>query len=229
MEECRHLALQGYPEGTVVFANSQKAGRGRFSRSWISPRGENLQISILIRPSLQQLSHANMSASLAISDAVEEITGHESQIKWPNDVEVLGKKIAGILVESEITNRDTSYAIIGIGLNVNLQPKLHGEIADKAISLVELCQSYVSRPETLRVLMHHLNYYYDLVKNDISLLKMWEAKLNTLGKRISLSIQSGIVSGIAESINEDGTINIRLDNGTIFTGSSGEVTMQRHF
>ena len=77
--------------------------------------------------------------------------------------------------------------------------------------------------------MHHLNYYYDLVKNDISLLEMWEAKLNTLGKLISLSTQSGIVSGIAESINEDGTINIRLDNDTIFTGSSGEVTMQRHF
>ena len=229
MEECRRLALQGYPEGTVVFANSQKAGRGSFSRSWISPRGENLQISILIRPSPQQLSHSNMSAAFAISDAVEEITGQESQIKWPNDVEVLGKKIAGILVESEITNRNTSHAIIGIGLNVNLQPKLHGEIADKATSLVELCQRYVSRPQTLRVLIRHLNYYYDLVKNDISLLEMWEAKLNTIGKLISLSTQSGVVSGIAESINEDGTINIRLDNNTIFTGSSGEVTMQRHF
>ena len=229
MEECRRLALQGYPEGTVVFANFQAAGRGRFSRSWISPRGENLQISILIKPCLHQLSQVNMSAALAISDAVEEITGQKSQIKWPNDVEVLGKKIAGILVESEITDRDTSYAIMGIGLNVNLQPKLHREIADKATSLAELCQSYVSRAQALRILIHHLNYYYDLVRGDISLLGMWEAKLNTLGKRITLSTQSRIMSGIAESINEDGTINIRLDDGTVFTGSSGEVTMERHF
>ena len=229
MEECRRLALQGCPEGTVVFANFQNAGRGRFSRSWISPRGENLQISILIKPSLRQLSQANMSAALAISNSVEEITGQKSQIKWPNDVEVLGKKIAGILVESELTDKDPSYAIIGIGLNVNLQPKLHREIEGKATSLVELCKNYVSRAQTLRVLIHHLNSYYDLVRDNISLLEMWEAKLNTLGKRINLSTQSWTVSGIAESVNEDGTINIRLDDSTVFTGSSGEVTMESHF
>lgn len=228
MEECRRLALQGCLEGTVVSANFQNAGRGRFSRSWISPRGENLQISILIKPSLQQLPQANMSAALAISDSVEEITEQKGQIKWPNDVEVLGKKVAGILVESELTDKTRSFAIIGIGLNVNLQPKLHREIAGKATSLVEICNSYVSRAQTLRVLIHHLNFYYSLVKDNISLLEMWEARLNTLGKRINLSTQSQTVSGIAESVNEDGTINIRLDNGTVFTGSSGEVTIERY-
>ena len=75
---------------------------------------------------------------------------------------------------------------------------------------------------------HHLNFYYSLVKDNISLLEMWEARLNTLGKQINLSTQSQTVSGIAESVNEDGTINIRLDNGTVFTGSSGEVTIERY-
>ena len=229
MSYCKNLAKSGATHGTVVSADFQTGGRGRFQRKWISSSSQNLLLSILLKPDIHQINYLNMAASLSIYDVAVWATKCNPAIKWPNDVEVLGKKIAGILVESEITNRNTSYAIIGIGLNVNLQPKLHGEIADKATSLVELCQRYVSRPQTLRVLMHHLNYYYDLVKNDISLLEMWKAKLNTLGKLISLSTQSGIVSGIAESINEDGTINIRLDNNTIFTGSSGEVTRQRHF
>ncbi len=101
MDVCKELASDKFEEGTVVFANYQNSGRGRFNRVWISPAGINLHVSILLSPTFDQMKYLNMAATLAVIDTIKEITNISGQIKWPNDVQVNGKKISGILIESE--------------------------------------------------------------------------------------------------------------------------------
>ena len=100
MDETRKLAEQDKPEGTVVIAEEQTAGRGRFNRTWISPRGQNLSFSVLLKPTAGQLPYLNMAATLAVSRTVGKIAGLEPTIKWPNDVRVNGRKVSGILIET---------------------------------------------------------------------------------------------------------------------------------
>ena len=124
MDECRSLAHTGSIEGTVVSANFQGAGRGRFQRLWLSPSGENIQVSILLRPTITQLPYLNMAAALAASNTATEVTGHHSEIKWPNDITINKKKLGGILIETKISHGEVDYTILGIGLNVNFDHSL---------------------------------------------------------------------------------------------------------
>ena len=111
MDDCRALAKTGAPEGTIVSADRQGSGRGRFERSWISPSGENILISVLVYPEISHLTYLNMVASLAVSDTAFEITGLNAAIKWPNDVQMSNKKLSGILIESEIGNTGITHEI----------------------------------------------------------------------------------------------------------------------
>ena len=135
MDDCRTLARKGAPEGTVVSANHQGSGRGRFQRSWVSQQGTNIQASILIRPKMSQLPYLNMMAALAASDTSERLSNVKADIKWPNDIQVSGKKLCGILIESEISGSDVAFSIVGIGLNVNMNTIENAEISEIATSL----------------------------------------------------------------------------------------------
>ena len=229
MDECRSLARTGSIEGTVVSANFQCAGRGRFQRIWLSPSGENIQASILVRPKITELPYLNMAAALAASNAATEITGLHSAIKWPNDVELAGKKLCGILIESEISGAGVDFAIIGIGLNVNLEPERHKEIKNSASSLKQFCGRYVSRSQTFHVLLKHLNHYYERIKAGESLTSEWASKLNVLGCDIQISFPGTNKPSIncrADSLNEDGSLSVRVDDGSMFTATAGEVTLR---
>ena len=135
MDEARRLAEQDAPEGTVVIAEEQTAGRGRFDRSWISPRGQNLSFSVMLRPTAAQLPFMNMAATLAVYETLVDLTGLTPAIKWPNDVRINGLKASGILIETTMEGSDVSYAIVGIGLNVNFDPSEFPEIAPTATSI----------------------------------------------------------------------------------------------
>ena len=134
MEACAHLVTQGAASGTIVSANYQESGRGRFKRKWVSPSGDNIQMSIILRPRQSELKYINMFASLAVLATCEQVLNSKATIKWPNDVQVNGRKISGILTESIIEGEKIISSIVGIGLNVNLDVKSQTGIEKTATS-----------------------------------------------------------------------------------------------
>ena len=226
MNDCRELALAGENEGTIVTTDYQRTGRGRFNRKWISPPGENLQLSILMRPSIDHLPYLNMASALAISDTVNSLVGEEGEIKWPNDVEFEGEKLAGMLIETDMSTTKVNFTIIGIGLNVNLDPSEHPSINNKSTSLMKIADRKISRAITLTLFIKHLQKYCDLIQKDIPITEQWVSRITTLGKNVRLRLieSRSEVYGLAESVNEDGSLNIRLSDNELIVANAGEVT-----
>ena len=226
MDEARRLASEGAGEGTVVIAEEQTAGRGRFNRAWVSPRGENLSFSVILTPPANQLPYMNMAATLAVARTVADTAGLKPTIKWPNDVRVGGLKISGILIETAIESEDAVCAIIGIGVNVNFDPSLHAEIAGISTSLYRETEQRRNRTPVLRVLLEHFNDAYASVRAGKSLTAEWSAMLDTLGRTVILSSQHDTIEGIAESVDEQGNLLVRQPDGSLYTATAGEVTSQ---
>ena len=226
MDEARALAQRGEREGTVVIAEEQTTGRGRFDRGWVSPRGQNLSFSVLLRPSAAQLPYMNMAATLAVSRAIEAVTGISTAIKWPNDVRINGRKVSGILIETEVAGEQVSHAIVGIGVNVNFDPRRYPEIAAIATSLFRETGRKVDRTTVLRLVLEHFDGLYRAVKGGRSLTKDWAASLETLGRHVQLRWHDQVVEGRAEEVDEQGNLVLRRPDGTAFTAVGGEVTLQ---
>ncbi|MFH1016520.1 MAG: biotin--[acetyl-CoA-carboxylase] ligase, partial [Chloroflexota bacterium] len=159
MDIARREARQKAPEGTVVIADEQTAGRGRIQRVWLSPKG-SVSLSVLLYPSLTSLPYLVMLASLAVAHSIEALTGLKPQIKWPNDVLINRKKVCGILVESEVRGDKLNYAIIGIGINVCLDPTGIPEIRSTATSVAAEAGRDISRLELVRELLRQLDNLY---------------------------------------------------------------------
>ena len=159
MEIARQEAQQGAPEGTVIIADEQTAGRGRIKRVWLSPRG-SIALSIILYPDVDSLPFLIMLASLAVARSIETVTGLKPQLKWPNDVFVNGKKVCGILIESEVQGDKVNYAILGIGINVNLSPADFPEIPPDATSLSEETGYEISRLDIIRQLLLETDRLY---------------------------------------------------------------------
>jgi BirA family biotin operon repressor/biotin-[acetyl-CoA-carboxylase] ligase len=226
MDEARRLAEQEAPEGTVVIAEEQTAGRGRFDRSWISPRGQNLSFSVMLRPTATQLPFMNMAATLAVSEALAELTGLVPTIKWPNDVRINGLKASGILIETSIEGGMVGYAIVGIGLNVNFDPSEFPEIAPTATSIIRETGQEADRTEVLRVVLEHFDDLYRAVKEGRSLTEEWSARLETLGRTVQIRWRDTVMEGRAESVDEQGNLVLTRADGSTFTAVAGEVTLQ---
>ncbi len=226
MDEARGLAERGEPEGAVVIAEEQSAGRGRFDRVWVSPRGENLSFSTLLRPASAQLPYMNMAATLAVARTVARVAGVEALVKWPNDVRVGERKISGILIETAMEAGEVKYAIVGIGVNVNFDPSRFPEIADIATSIRRETGRKADRTSVLTLLLEQFDDLYRTVKSGGSLTSEWAAALETLGRRVQLSWQDQIVEGRAESVDDRGNLILKRADGSTFTAVAGEVTSQ---
>ena len=226
MDEARRLAQEGEPEGTVVIAEEQTSGRGRFDREWISPPDLNLSFSVLLRPTTTQLPYMNMAATLAVADAVAEVAGCSPTIKWPNDVRVDGKKISGILIETSLAAGSLTHAIVGIGLNVNLDPSGHGEIAAIATSLLRETGHEVDRTRVLDLVLERFDGLYSEVRAGRSLTQEWSSRLDTLGKTVQVRWSDRMLEGRAESVDEQGSLVLVQPDGTSITVTAGEVTLQ---
>ncbi|MSP78595.1 MAG: biotin--[acetyl-CoA-carboxylase] ligase [Dehalococcoidia bacterium] len=227
MEAARSEADAGVPEGTVVTAEQQTAGRGRFKRKWVSPKGENLLFSIILRPPLSQLSAVNMAATLALVKTVEKLTGLRAAVKWPNDVRIDGKKLAGILIEDSIESGAVRYAVIGIGLNVNMDVSRHSEIANIATSLLAATGKRFDRSLVLRTYLQELDRLYAAVKGGDPLFAPWKASLETLGKEIEVKWQDAIEVGVAVDVTIEGNLLLQRRDGSTINLVAGEVTFQK--
>ena len=226
MDEARRSAEKGEREGTVFIAEEQTDGRGRFHRSWVSPRGENLSLSVLLRPAAAHLPSMNMAATLAVSGSITEASGLPSAIKWPNDVRVRGRKVSGILVETVMEAGTVDHAVVGIGVNVNFDPSSFPEIASTATSLRVETGRQVDRGRLLRTLLERFDSLYGRVRAGHSLVEEWAAGMDTLGRRVQVAWRGQVVEGVAESVDEQGNLMVRRADGSVFTAVAGEVTLQ---
>ncbi len=226
MDEARRLVDSGEPEGTIVIAEEQTAARGRFSRAWVSPRGQNVTFSALLRPSIDQLPFVNMAATLAVVEAISDLTGLTPTVKWPNDVRVGGRKICGILVETEMERSDVRFAVVGIGINVNVDTSRFEDVAPTATSILRETGKEADRTQLLQGVLERLDALYLAVKGGASLTERWAAKLETLGREVKVRWKDRVVEGRAQGVDDMGGLILARPDGSIFTVTAGEVTSQ---
>ena len=226
MDEAHSLAQLESPEGTVVVAEEQTAGRGRFNRAWVSPPGQNLALSVLLRPGSDQLRYVNMAATLAVSGAIIELTGLRPSIKWPNDVRINGRKVSGILIETTVEGGELSYAVVGIGLDVNFDPSQTPGLADIATSLYLETGRPLDRTAVMLAVLERLDDLYAAVKRGCSLTDRWAAQLDTIGRTVKVRWGDRLMEGRARGVDEQGNLLLAQPDGSTVTVVAGEVTLQ---
>jgi len=219
-------AKRGAREGTVIVAEEQTAGKGRLKRAWLSPRG-SIALSIILHPTPAQLPSLIMVASLAAAHCIEKVSGLKTQIKWPNDVLVNDRKVCGILIESDVRGSAVDYAVIGIGINVNLEPVDFPEIAATATSLSNELGGKLSRREMIRCLLVELENLYLALPEGDSVFREWRERLVTLGKEVEVSSGQTGYKGIAESVASDGSLFLRQPDGSLIKIVAGDVSLRQ--
>jgi BirA family biotin operon repressor/biotin-[acetyl-CoA-carboxylase] ligase len=217
-------AKKGAREGTVVVAEEQTAGRGRLKRAWLSPRG-SVALSVILHPTPTQLPSLIMVASLAVVHCIEKVD-LKAQIKWPNDVLVSNKKVCGILIESDVRGSAVDYAVLGIGLNVNVNITDFPDIAATATSLSQELGKELSRGETIRCLLMEIEKLYLSLPDGDSVFREWRGRLVTLGKEVELSSGQTSYQGVAESVASDGSLFLRQPDGKLIKVVAGDVSLR---
>ena len=226
MDEARRLAERGSPEGTVVIAEEQTKGRGRFDRRWTSPPGQDLLFSVVLRPRSDQLCYVNMAATLAVSAAVAEFTGLLPAVKWPNDVRICERKVSGILVEAVVEAGELRHAVVGLGVNVNFDPSLFPEIASTATSLFKETGRRLGRTAVLLAILKRLDDLYRAVRSEESLTARWSAQLETLGKAVRVRWGDEVIEGKAIAVDDQGNLEVLRADGSTVMVVAGEVSSQ---
>ena len=229
MDEARRAALDGAPEGTLALAEEQTQGRGRFQRTWVSPPGANLLFSLVLRPGLEASSQLSMMSSLALATALGRLVPTPSQvsIKWPNDVRVGGRKIGGILIEGSASAAEGSkgFAIVGMGVNVNFDPGDYPEIRDIATSLRRELGHPFPRLDLLTAVLEEMESLYVGITKGDSVRERWASLLDTVGRRIQVASGDAVYEGYAEGVDNDGSLLMRRDDGSVQVLAAGEVTL----
>lgn len=224
MDEAARQGESGAEEGSVVVAETQSASRGRLGRRWVSGPG-NLYLSVLLYPTIQALPFLSSLAGVATVRAIAKTTGLRPRLKWPNDVLLDGKKVAGVLVESAIAGDSVRYAVVGIGINVALDTGTHDELSSFASSLNHLAGDQVSREELLRRTLQELDTLYLALVDGKTPLSEWRSLLDTLGHRVQVTGPVDAQIGLAEDLDEVGNLLLRLDDGRLVTVTAGDVTL----
>jgi BirA family biotin operon repressor/biotin-[acetyl-CoA-carboxylase] ligase len=226
------LARDGVKEGVVVFAESQTKGRGRLGRKWISPARKGLWFSILLRPRLrpQDATQLTVASGVALLRAIKGHTGLEATIKWPNDILVGGRKVAGILTELSAELDQVRYVIVGIGVDVNLNASdFSPDLRKIASSLkIESGKPISSRAELAVRILCELEHDYARLRAGkfMEVADEWEKNCATIGQRIVIQAGTRRVRGRAEALGEDGTLLVRSEHGHLEKIAGGELTLE---
>ncbi len=225
MDDAAQWARDGADEGAVVVAETQTASRGRLGRRWVSDAG-NLYFSVLFRPSADALPLLSPLAGVAVARAVRQVAGLYPTIKWPNDVMIEDRKVAGILAESALSGSRVEHAVVGIGVNVALDVSADREIAATAASLNALLDADVDRAELLRRILQHMDDLYLDLRRGRSPIPEWRRWLDTLGQRVTVSHHGMTNDGLAEDIDDLGNLLLRTDDGEQLTLTAGDITLR---
>lgn len=219
------LALQGAPEGCVVVADHQSAGRGRLGRSWQAPPRTCVMLSIVLRPEVERLGWLSPLAALAVLDTIDPHVPGAATCKWPNDVLLGGRKTCGILVETVFAGTELRAVVLGIGLNVNLDPTGLTGVTGPPTSLAAFTGRRYSRFALLDALVAALEREAAQLHAGVSPIPRWARRLDTIGRRVSVAGAGTVLSGVAEAVDDTGSLLLRLDDGLVRVVSAGEVTL----
>jgi BirA family biotin operon repressor/biotin-[acetyl-CoA-carboxylase] ligase len=212
------LALGGAEEGEVVIAESQEEGRGRLGRHWFSPPFLNLYLSAILRPQIppHRASLITLMAAVATADCIQKYSGLLPLIKWPNDILLGNRKVAGLLNEIHSEMDRIHFVILGIGVNLNMNGKMFSkEIRGVATSLKREMGETISRKAFLRSLLEELEGWYAifLKEGGVPVLEAWREKAKIEGKRVKVTSFGEILSGIAVDVDWDGALILKTENG----------------
>jgi BirA family biotin operon repressor/biotin-[acetyl-CoA-carboxylase] ligase len=226
------LARDGVKEGVVVFAESQTQGRGRLGRRWISPARRGLWFSILLRPNLrpQAATQFTIAAATALVRAIRQQTGTLPAVKWPNDILLNGRKVAGILTELTAELDLVKYIILGIGLDVNQTAgEFPADLRRLATSLKIETGRHIDRAELAASILRELDIDYARIAAGQfdALADEWEAQSATLGRQVTLTAGSRKLLGRAESLDSDGALLLRTEHGRLERVIGGDVAMEK--
>jgi BirA family biotin operon repressor/biotin-[acetyl-CoA-carboxylase] ligase len=222
----KELAARGAPEGTLVVAEAQTGGRGRLGRQWNSPPGLGLYASLVLRPPLPplELPRITLTTAVAVVRALRRVAGVSPGIKWPNDVLLHGKKLAGILTEMETESDCIRHVVVGLGLNVN-NPEFPPELAATATSLTLATGGRFSRVKLLQAWLEEFDALYDRFLNQgfPEILAEWKVWAVTLGQEVTVRQGPREISGQALDVAPDGALLLRTARGEIIRVTSGEI------
>lgn len=231
-DEIEKAAQAGETEGFVVFAESQHQGRGRLGRKWSSPPGRGLWFSILLRPALTANECTQLTAAAAVSlvRAFRHTIGIRAGIKWPNDIQIEGRKVSGILTEMSAEIDHVRHVILGIGIDVNQTTSdFTGELSTIATSLKLASGKTVDRAQLAERILRELDADYRRIldRQFPTIAEEWAAHCTTIGKEISVDMGPRRVFGRAESLDESGALLVRTQHGRLERVMGGDVTIAK--
>ena len=221
----------GRAEGLAILADRQTAGRGRRGRSWASPAGVGLYTSVLLRPQLTpaKMPLLTLVAGLGVAEAVEEIAGVATRLKWPNDVLVEGRKVAGILAEMASVDEQVGHIVIGIGINVNHGPQdLPEELFPAATSLSLVTGSRIPRGELAAALYNGLDRWYQIFRQRQieAILAAGRERSATLGRPVDVLADEERWQGLAVDLDADGALLVREEGGELRRVVASDVSIR---
>ena len=221
---------EGTKEGAVIISDSQERGRGRLGRSWVSPPGVNIYMSIMLRPRIEhdQMTLITLLSAVACTHALRRTTGLPISVKWPNDLMISDRKLGGILTEIQLTQKEIVIAVIGIGINVNMEAgDFPEQIRMTATSVkIETGKSFPIEPIVSEILNETDRWYRVLnsgQKKEIT--SEWQRLTSTLGRQVLVTAGQKTYTGLAEAIDDGGMLLVRLPTGEMMRISSGDLTV----
>lgn len=227
----KELAIRGAGEGTVIIAETQTKGRGRLKREWLSPAG-GLWLSIILRPKIEpkHASKLTLMVSVAVAKTIIELFRLKTEIKWPNDVLIKGKKVCGILTEAKTSGKTLDFVVVGIGINANFRVNaLPSSLQNSSTTLRENLKKDVDGEKLLRGLLEQIESYYHLFTNGkfSTILNEWRSLASFLGSHVEVTNHGGKTEGKAIDVDEDGALIVKLKDQSICRMISGDLTSLR--
>ena len=218
----RAAATKGAPQGWTVITELQRRGRGRSGRAWVAPPGRALTFSVLLQPPVDVLPLLPLLAAITVAGGIEAASGATTDLKWPNDVLLDGKKLAGILLE----HPPGASVIVGIGLNVN---QTVDELPPNATSLAAELGHPVEREALLAAILNDLGNAYERADREGVhwIVPAWRSRSSMLGNAITFRQNGAPLEAVAEDVGEDGALLVRMTDGTRVPLVAGEVTSVR--
>ncbi len=212
------FALNGAEEGEVVIAESQGKGRGRLGRQWFSPPFSNLYLSVILRPKIppHRASLITLMAAIATADAIEKFSGLIPLIKWPNDILLRDRKVAGLLNEIHSEMDRVHFVILGMGVNLNIDEKMFSkELRKLATSLKIETGRTVSRKAFLQLLLQELERWYSIFLREGSavILRAWRDRAHIKGRRVKVTSFGETLAGVAIDVDSDGALILETEEG----------------
>jgi len=228
------MAREGGEEGEVVVADRQLRGKGRLDRPWLSPPGVNLYVSIILRPpiAVRYAPLITLMAAVATAKAAKGISGLQPRIKWPNDLLINGKKVAGLLNELKSKAGEVDFVILGIGINVNMTLEMiPEEMRPIVTSLREELGYDISRVEFLSTLLREVEGEYQafLTGETERILRQWEELSQMVGKVVEMKSFHEVIRGRVKGIDSDGSLLLSAPDGSEKRGIAGDISQPEEF